>query len=57
MLTLVMKTGDRLKIGDDVTIIVQCENRTKISIDAPQSINIKRVASKDRAGEISGKGK
>lgn len=56
MLTLVMKTGDRLQIGDNVTILVQSESRTKISIDAPQSINIKRLTAKDAAKELPGKG-
>ena len=55
MLTLVMKTGDRLQIGDDVTILIQSESRTKISIDAPQSINIKRLKPVDAANELPGK--
>lgn len=38
-----MKTGDQIKIGDDVIIKLQSERRAQLVIDAPKKIPIKRV--------------
>lgn len=50
MLTLVMK------IGDDVTIMIQNESKAKVSIDAPQNLNIKKQVSKNTFREPRRKG-
>ncbi len=45
MLNLVLKTGDRIQIGDNVVIKLQSDSRAQLAIDAPKEVNIKRIAS------------
>lgn len=45
MLNLVLKTGDRIQIGDNVIIKLQSDSRAQLAIDAPKEVNIKRIAS------------
>lgn len=45
MLNLVLKTGDRIQIGDNVIIKLQSDNRAQFAIDAPREVDIKRIAS------------
>lgn len=44
MLNLVLKTGDRIQIGDDVVIKLQSDSRAQLAIDAPREVSIKRLA-------------
>lgn len=44
MLNLVLKSGDRLQIGEDVVIKLQSDSRAQLAIDAPREIKIKRIA-------------
>lgn len=44
MLNLVLKSGDRLQIGEDVVIKLQSDSRAQLAIDAPREIQIKRIA-------------
>ena len=44
MLNIVLKTGDRIQIGDNVVIKLQSDSRAQLAIDAPREINIKRLA-------------
>ena len=41
MLNLVLKTGDRIQIGDNVVIKLQSDSRAQLAIDAPKEVNIK----------------
>ena len=43
MLNLVLKTGDRIQIGDNVVIKLQSDSRAQLAIDAPKEVNIKRL--------------
>ena len=43
MLNLVLKTGDRIQIGDNVIIKLQSDNRAQLAIDAPREVQIKRI--------------
>lgn len=46
MLTLKLKAGDRLQIGDNIALIVKDDStkgRMTVSIDAPRDVNIARV--------------
>lgn len=43
MLNLVLKTGDRIQIGDNVVIKLQSDSRAQLAIDAPNEVNIKRL--------------
>lgn len=45
VLNLVLKTGDRIQIGDNVIIKLQSDSRAQLAIDAPKEVNIKRIAS------------
>lgn len=45
LLNLVLKTGDRIQIGDNVIIKLQSDSRAQLAIDAPKEVNIKRIAS------------
>lgn len=40
MLNLVLKSGDRLQIGEDVVIKLQSDSRAQLAIDAPREIQI-----------------
>ena len=44
MLNLVLKSGERLQIGEDVVIKLQSDSRAQLAIDAPREIKIKRIA-------------
>jgi len=44
MLNLVLKTGDRIQIGDNVVIKLQSDSRAQLAIDAPREVEIKRIA-------------
>lgn len=46
MLNMVLKSGDMLQIGDNITIKLQSDSRAQIAIDAPREINIKRLGVK-----------
>lgn len=41
MLNLVLITGDRIQIGDNVVIKLQSDSRAQLAIDAPREVNIK----------------
>lgn len=43
MLNLVLKTGDRIQIGDNVVVKLQSDSRAQLAIDAPKEVNIKRL--------------
>lgn len=43
---MVLKSGDILQIGDNITIKLQSDTRAQIAIDAPREINIKRLGVK-----------
>lgn len=43
MLNLVLKTGDRIQIGDNVVIKLQSDSRAQLAIDVPNEVNIKRL--------------
>lgn len=46
MLTLKLKAGDRLIIGDDIKLVIKndtSKGRLSIGIDAPREVNIARV--------------
>lgn len=43
MLNLVLKTGDRIQIGDNVVIKLQSDSRAQLAIDAPREVQIKRI--------------
>ena len=45
MLNLVLKTGDRIQIGDNVVIKLQSDSRAQLAIDAPREVDIKRLPS------------
>lgn len=49
MLNLVLKTGDRIQIGDDVVIKLQSDSRAQLAIDAPREVSIKRLAAEPKA--------
>ena len=44
LLNLVLKTGDRIQIGDNVIIKLQSDSRAQLAIDAPRQVEIKRIA-------------
>lgn len=50
MLNLVLKSGNRLQIGEDVIIKLQSDSRAQLAVDAPREIQIKRIVS-DSKGE------
>lgn len=43
MLNIALKTGDQIKIGDDVIIKLQSDRRAQLAIDAPREVPITRV--------------
>lgn len=49
MLNLVLKTGDRIQIGDNVVIKLQSDSRAQLAIDAPKEVNIKRLGPEEEA--------
>ena len=49
LLNLVLKTGDRIQIGDDVVIKLQSDSRAQLAIDAPREVSIKRLAAEPKA--------
>ncbi len=44
MLNVVMKSGDKLQIGDHVVIKLQSDSRAQLAIDAPKEVSIRRIA-------------
>ena len=47
MLNLTLKTGDSIKIGDDIQIVFEMTSsmdRIKVGIEAPKDKNIQRMA-------------
>ena len=49
MLNLVLKTGDRIQIGDDVVIKLQSDSRAQLAIDAPREVSIKRLTAEPKS--------
>ena len=47
MLSLVLKLGDQIKIGDDIIIKLQSETRANLAIDAPREMKIERIQSSE----------
>jgi sRNA-binding carbon storage regulator CsrA len=44
MLNLVLKSGEGIQLGEDIIIKVKSDCRTTVAIDAPRSVNIKRLS-------------
>jgi sRNA-binding carbon storage regulator CsrA len=44
MLNIVLKSGEGIQLGEDIIIKVKSECRTAVAIDAPRSVNIKRLS-------------
>jgi sRNA-binding carbon storage regulator CsrA len=43
MLNIVLKPGEGLQLGEDIIIKVKSECRTAVAIDAPRSVEIKKL--------------
>ena len=57
MLVLSRKIGERLVIGDNITVVVSrvAGNRVTLGIEAPSEVRIVRGELKPTAGEIAGR--
>ncbi len=57
MLVLSRKIGERLVIGDNITVVVSrvAGNRVTLGIEAPAEVRIVRGELKPTAGEIAGR--
>ena len=58
MLVLTRKTGERIQIGDDVTLtIVRIDgNKVRVGIEAPTSVKIKRDELPPKVERAAGRG-
>lgn len=52
MLSLVLKAGDKIRIGDNVVIKLKSDRKTKIAIDAPREVTIERIEAEKREKKI-----
>jgi carbon storage regulator CsrA len=57
MLILTRRTGESLKVGDNITVTVLgvAGNQVKIGVDAPKSVSVHRQEIYDKIQEEKGK--
>jgi sRNA-binding carbon storage regulator CsrA len=51
MLNLMLKSGEGIQIGEDIIVKVKSDCRTAVAIDAPKTVNIKRLPADNEKDE------
>lgn len=51
MLSITLRSGEAIKLGEDIIIKYDDTGRCKLAIDAPKSIKIERVCLEDELSE------
>ena len=56
MLRMVLKNGEKIKLGEDIIVKSMTDGRCELAIDAPREVKIERIVDEDDLEQYSALG-